>query len=454
MTARQRLFALLLALSPALAMAAAGARVEEFTLDNGLKIIVQPDHRTPVVVSQIWYKVGSGYEPSGITGISHALEHMMFQGTARHPPGELSRIIADNGGRQNAFTSRDFTAYFQQLESSRLSVSFELEADRMQHLTLAPQRFAKEIQVVMEERRLRTEDDPQAATAEIANATAYQVSPYRHPVIGWMSDLKAMTVDELRHWYQRWYAPNNATLVVVGDVDPQAVVQLARKYFAAIPRSQIMPAPLGAEPAQHGMKRVTVNLPAQLPYLLVQYHAPSLAVAIRDPKATPESDAYALELIAQLLAGDPSARLDRELKRGTGVVAEVDTDYDLYARRNTLFSIDAVPATGKTLDEVEQALHAQIRALQDAPVGTEELARVKTRLVAQNVFERDSVFYQAMQIGILESAGIGWRRKDEYVDQIRALTPAKIQAAARRYLNDQTMTVTMLKPQTPEGAPP
>ena len=453
MTVRQRLFALALALSPALA-AGAGPRVEEFTLDNGLKVVVQPDHRAPVVVSQIWYKVGAGYEPNGITGISHALEHMMFQGTRRYPPGELSRIIADNGGRQNAFTSRDYTAYFQQLENSRLKVSFELEADRMAHLSLAPQRFAKEIRVVMEERRLRTEDDPQAATAEIADATAYQVSPYRHPVIGWMSDLKAMTVDELRRWYRRWYAPNNATLVVVGDVDPQTVFRLARKYFADVPRADVVPTPLGAEPAQHGTKRVTVNLPAQLPYLLVQYHAPSLAVAIRDPKVIPESDAYALELIAQLLAGDPSARLERDLKRGAGVVAEVDTDYDLYARRSTLFSIDAVPAAGKSLEEVERLLHAQVRALQKSPIGAEELSRVKTRLVAQNIFERDSMFYQAMQIGILESAGIGWRRKDEYVDRIRALTPAQIQAAARRYLNDERMTVTMLKPQAPEVSPP
>jgi zinc protease len=426
----------------------------ESVLDNGLKVVVLPDHRAPVVVSQIWYKVGSGDEPSGITGISHALEHMMFQGTPAHPPGELSRIIADNGGRQNAFTTRDYTVYFQQLESSRLKVSFELESDRMHHLSLDPKRFANEIRIVMEERRLRTEDDPRAATAEIADATAYQVSPYRHPVIGWMGDLKAMTVAELRRWYRRWYAPNNATLVVVGDVDPKAVFALARQYFGAIPRATIMPEPAGDEPAQHGTKRVTVDLPAQVPYLLIQYHVPSLAAAIRNPKVVSESDAYALELIAQLLAGDPSARFDRELKRGAAVVAEAGADYNLYARRNTLFSIDAVPAAGKTAAAVEQALRAQIRALRDTPVDRAELERVKTRLIAQNVFERDSMFYQAMQIGILESVGIGWRRKDQYEDRIRAITPEQIQAVARRYLVAENMTVTTLAPQSSPVPPP
>ena len=355
-TIRQSLFAI--AFAQALAWPAAAAAnpavresASEMTLENGLKVVVQPDHRAPVVVSQIWYRVGSGDEPSGITGISHVLEHMMFQGTPAHPPGELSRIIAENGGRQNAFTSRDYTVYFQQLESTRLKVSFGLEADRMRNLSLAQARFDKEIRVVMEERRLRTEDDPQAAAGEIADATAYQVSPYRHPVIGWMSDLKAMTIGELRRWYRQWYAPNNAILVVVGDVDPQAVFDLAREYFGAIRREPVAAVPLGGEPPQHGTKRVTVNLPAQVPYLILQWHAPSLASALRDPVFTSETDAYALELIAQLLAGDPSARLDRDLKRGAGLVAQVDTDYDLYARRQTLFSIDSVPVTDRGLEE-------------------------------------------------------------------------------------------------------
>ncbi|MDQ5911171.1 MAG: zinc protease, partial [Pseudomonadota bacterium] len=204
----------------------AAAPVHEFTLDNGLKILVRQDHRAPVVVSQIWYKVGSSYEPSGLTGISHLLEHLMFKGTPNVPGGEFSRIIAANGGDQNAFTSYDYTAYFQTLEKERLELSFRLEADRMRHLLLKPEDVAKEAQVVAEERRLRTEDQPEALTHERFQAAAYVTSPYRNPIIGWMQDIESIKPDDLRHWYQQWYAPNNATLVVVGDVEPAKVREL------------------------------------------------------------------------------------------------------------------------------------------------------------------------------------------------------------------------------------
>jgi zinc protease len=215
--------ALLLVASLLSGAAAAAPGVHEFMLDNGMKLIVKPDHRAPVVVSQVWYKVGSSYEHDGITGVSHVLEHMMFKGTKKHGPGEFSRIIAENGGRENAFTSRDYTAYFQSLEKSRLPVAFELEADRMRNLRLDADEFAKEVRVVMEERRLRTEDNAQALTYEQFNATAFINSPYRNPIIGWMDDLEGMALEDLQRWYERWYAPNNAVLVVAGDVDPEAV---------------------------------------------------------------------------------------------------------------------------------------------------------------------------------------------------------------------------------------
>ncbi|HDJ86948.1 MAG TPA: insulinase family protein, partial [Chromatiales bacterium] len=217
------------------APAVAAGPVHEYRLDNGLRVLVKEDHRAPVVVSQVWYKVGSGDEHGGITGISHALEHMMFQGTAKHPAGEFSRIVAANGGRENAFTGRDYTAYFQLLAKDRLPVSFELESDRMRNLSLKEADFRKEIQVVMEERRLRTDDNPQALTYERFNAAAFVSSPYHHPVIGWMDDLRNLKIGDLRAWYRRWYAPNNATLVVVGDVDPQAVLRLAERYFGPLP---------------------------------------------------------------------------------------------------------------------------------------------------------------------------------------------------------------------------
>ena len=200
----------------------AETKVFEHTLANGLKVLVKEDHRSPVVVSQVWYKVGSSYEPGGITGISHMLEHMMFKGTDKHPAGEFSRIIAENGGDENAFTGQDYTAYFQTMEASRLAVSFELEADRMRNLHLLPEELKKELQVVTEERRMRTDDNPQAKMQEQFMTMAYSNSPYKHPVIGWPADIANYTVEDLQAWYQRWYAPNNATLVVVGDVQAQS----------------------------------------------------------------------------------------------------------------------------------------------------------------------------------------------------------------------------------------
>ena len=222
-----------------IAVGAHAGDVQEFMLDNGLKLVVKEDHRAPVVVSQVWYKVGSSYEHAGITGISHALEHMMFKGTKKYPPGEFSRIIATNGGEENAFTSSDYTAYFQTLEKSRLPISFELESDRMRNLVLPKDEFAREIEVVKEERRMRTEDDPQALLYETLNATAFETSPYRQPIIGWMSDLEAMKISSLKDWYKKWYAPNNATVVVVGDVNADEVYKLALKYFAPLPRENI-----------------------------------------------------------------------------------------------------------------------------------------------------------------------------------------------------------------------
>ena len=212
----------------------AGGAVHEYRLDNGLKLIVKEDHRAPVMVSQVWYRVGSGYESDGVTGVSHVLEHMMFKGTDKHAPGEFSRIIAENGGQENAFTSQDYTAYFQRMEAGRLPVSFELEADRMRNIKLSEEEFRKEIKVVMEERRMRTDDKPTAQTFEQFAATAYTTSSYRIPTIGWMNDLENMTLADLQQWYRRWYAPNNAILVVVGDVDPEAVLAQAKKHFGPL----------------------------------------------------------------------------------------------------------------------------------------------------------------------------------------------------------------------------
>ncbi|MGR9051189.1 MAG: M16 family metallopeptidase, partial [Gammaproteobacteria bacterium] len=288
----------------------AQAKVHEFRLDNGLKILVKEDHRSPVVVSQIWYKVGSSYEPSGISGISHMLEHMMFKGTDKLKPGEFSRIIAANGGNENAFTGRDYTAYFQTMEKSRLPVSFELEADRMRNLHLLDEELKKELEVVYEERRMRTEDKPRAKTQEYFIAMAYSNSPYKNPIIGWPSDIENYTINDVQKWYQRWYGPNNATLVVVGDVEPKAVFALAEKHFGPLKPSDIKAVKPQTEIEQHGVRRMVVKLPAKLPYLVMGYKVPVLKTVDQ------EWEAYALEVMAGVLDGGNSARLESGIVRG------------------------------------------------------------------------------------------------------------------------------------------
>ena len=419
---------------------AARAQVHEYTLDNGLRVIVKEDHRAPVVVSQIWYKVGSSYEHRGITGISHVLEHMMFKGTAKHPAGEFSRIIAENGGQENAFTGRDFTAYFQQLEKSRLPISFELEADRMRNLLLPPREFKKEVKVVMEERRLRTEDDPQSLTYERFMSTAFLTGRYHNPVIGWSDDLKALTDAELRRWYERWYAPDNATLVVVGDVRGDAVRALAQKYFGPLKPSDIPPLEHRTEIKQLGERRITVAAPAELPYLIMGYKVPVARTA--DAPWKP----YALEVLAAVLDGGESARLSRELVRGRQVAASAGAGYNLYSRYENLLTLQGVPANGKSVADLEAAFRDQIARLRKQPVTDRELARVKAQVTASKVYERDSIFYQAMQIGTLATVGLDWRLADEYADKIRAVTAEQVRQVAREYLTDERLTVAQLKP--------
>ena len=441
-----RAFAFTLLVAPPQVLAASGD-VHEYQFDNGLKLIVKEDHRAPVVVSQVWYKIGSSYEPTGLTGISHALEHMMFKGTDDYPPGEFSRIISENGGSDNAFTGRDYTAYFQTLEKSRLEISFKLESDRMRNLLLLGDEFKKEIEVVKEERRWRTEDKPDAYTYEVAIATAYQTSPYRHPVIGWMSDLDSMTIEDLKDWYKLWYAPNNATVVVVGDVEPEAVHALAKKYFAPLKPEEITPPKVIPEVKQQGMKRAVVKRPAQLPSILMSWKAPSLTTALKDPEHIPEWEVYALEVLAGILDGGSSARFARKLIRGQEVAASAGASYSMTGRLESLFTVSGKPSADVSVEQLELAFMQEIEELKQNPVAENELDRVKAQVVSSDVYEKDSVFYQAMIIGMLETVGLNWQMADDYVGKIKAVTAEQIQAVARKYLIDDSLTVTTLDPQ-------
>jgi zinc protease len=421
-------------------MAPAAGAVTEYQLENGLKLVVKEDHRAPVVVSQVWYKVGASYEHDGITGVSHVLEHMMFKGTNAHPQGEFSRIISENGGSENAFTSKDYTAYFERLEKSRLAVSFELEADRMRNLHLLDKEFQKEINVVMEERRLRTDDKPTALTYEQFVASAFVSSSVRIPTIGWMNDLENMRLEDLQSWYQRWYAPNNAIVVVVGDVEPQAVLALAKKYFGHLKPEEIIPPKPRLEPPQQGKRYITVQAPAEVPYTVMGYKAPVLKTAEAG------WEPYALEVLANILDGGDSARLTRELVRGSQIASSAGAGYDLYDRQEGLFLLDGTPAGSHTVAEVQQALFEQIQRLKDAPVAVDELERVKSKVVASDVYQQDSSFYQAMKVGQLEAVGLDWKLADAYVEQINAVTAEQVQAVAKKYLVEEHLTIAELDP--------
>ncbi|KRT55186.1 putative Zn-dependent peptidase [endosymbiont of Ridgeia piscesae] len=421
------------------------AEVHERLLENGMKVIVKEDHRAPIAVTQVWYKVGSSYEHGGITGVSHVLEHMMFKGTERHPPGEFSRIIAANGGQENAFTGRDYTAYFQTLASDRLPVAFELEADRMRNLTLPEAEFLKEVEVVKEERRMRTEDKPQSLTYEQFKATAYQVSPYRIPVIGWMSDLETMQIDDLHAWYRQWYAPNNATLVVVGDVQPEAIFALAEQHFGPLKPEQIRPLKPRSEPPQRGIKRLQVKAPARQPYILMGYKTPVLA------SAEGAWEAYALEMLAHVLDGGSSARLERNLVRGSKVAASVDASYSAFSRLSGMLMLDATPTPDGSLETLEQQLRAEVERFKSERVSEAELERVRNQLIAGKVYEQDSIFYQAMLLGQLETVGLDWRLGDEYVARLKEVTAEQVQQVAQKYLIDDNLSVAVLDPLPLDG---
>lgn len=414
--------------------------IHRFTLDNGLKIIVKEDHRAPVVVSMIWYNVGSADEPGGITGVSHALEHIMFKGTKRYPAGMFSKTIAGLGGEENAFTDYDYTAYFEQLSSDRLEKALVLEADRMNNLLIDPQEFSKEIQVVQEERLLRTDNNPRALTLERFMATSQLTSPYQHPIIGWMSDLKEMRAQDLKAWYHNFYVPNNAVLVVVGDVNPELVQKLATQYFGAIPRGAAYIRKKQTEPPSMGPKKIEIHAKAKVPVLVLGYTTPSTV------SAPNQAEPYALEVIAALLGAPDSGRLTKTLVRDHHIATAVQTDYNLYTRYQNQFLFYAMPAEGVSMEKLKQNIMGQIHHLQEHPVSDEELSRTKTMLIAQKTFEKDSLFGQAALLGLLETIGLHPDNLQTYIPHIQGLTSEQIQSTAKRYFQENSLTEAQLVP--------
>lgn len=415
----------------------------EFSLDNGLKVIVREDHRAPVVVSQLWYKVGSSYEKPGSTGLAHALEHMMFKGSSKLGPGESSRILRELGAEENAFTSDDYTAYYQVLARDRLAVALEMEADRLASLTLPEDEFLREIEVIKEERRMRTDDRPSSLAYERFKALAYPASSYHIPTIGWMHDLERMTIADLREWHEQWYAPNNATLVIVGDVQPDEVKTLVSRYFTKIPARPIPAAKQPLELSEPGQRSLTLYLKTQLPSLMMGFNVPSLASA-KNP-----TEIHALRLLSALLDGGSSARLPSQLERQQELVAGASAWYNAFARGDSLFVLSATPNVqkGKTLAEVEAGLWQQLKQLQDNPPSVVELARVRAQVIAAEVYAQDSITSQATQIGQLESVGLSWRLQENDLAALEAVTPADIQAAAQQFFTQSRLSTVYIHPE-------
>ena len=440
--------ALLLATLPVNASAAAAADdVSVRELANGLRVIVKPDRRAPVAVNMVWYRIGSVDEQNGATGVAHVLEHMMFKGTKAVPAGEFSRQIAAAGGRENAFTSRDYTGYFQTLHKSALPLSFRLEADRMANLVLSPEEFAKEIKVVMEERRWRTDDRPQAVMFERLLATALTAHPYRNPVVGWMNDLENLSVDDTRRFYELWYAPNNATVVVVGDVVPEEIFALAEKYFGGLPKKVLPARKPQEEPPQLGLKRLTVKVPAEQAQVLMAYRVPRLL------KPAEDWEPYALDMLESVLSGNPAARLPQQLVKTERLAVAAGAGYEGVGRGPGFFYLSGTPAKGRTAAEMEQGLRREVKRVVDEGVSQEELERVKAQAIAAQVFQRDSMFFQARQIGWLETVGLSYRDEQVFLEKLQQVTPEQVREVARKYLVDDGLTVAYLDPQPLGNAP-
>lgn len=410
-------------------------KVSEHVLSNGLKAILLENHKAPVVTFQVWYRVGSRNEQWGKTGMSHMLEHMMFKGTKKCGPEEFSRIVQENGGNENAFTSADYTAYFENLSGDRIHVSLDLESDRMHNLVLREDDFGTERMVVMEERRMRTEDNPQSYLMEQLEATAFQLQPYHWPTVGWMENIKNLTLADLKSYYRTYYNPVNAFLVVVGDFSKKELLAKIEKAFGSAPPGVKPDQEKAIDPPQQGERRIFLKRQAQLPYILMGYHVPNLR----------NRDSYVLEVIATILSGGRSSRFYRDLLREKHLVLDADASNSLLSKDPGLFLISSEPLPKKSTAEVEKAIDEEIRRLQTEPVGERELQKAKNLLAASFISSQDSLFFQAMLLAQYEIAQ-DWRTIDQYLPALGKVTSQDILRVAKEYLVPDNRTVGILVP--------
>jgi zinc protease len=410
--------------------------VTDATLENGLRVLVVEDHRSPVASIQVWYRVGSRNERTGATGLAHFLEHMMFKGTPSHGRGEFSRLVEQNGGQDNAFTTQDQTSYFVDVAADRVDMVLGLEADRMRHLLLDPREIASERQVVMEERRTRTEDDPDGLIAEEMNSVAFKAHPYRWPIIGWMEDIKRINPPELRAFYDTYYQPNNAIVVVAGDVKAPDVLARVHQLFGSIPRGPDPPSVTAVEPPQIDERRVVVKKSgARLPIVDLAWHVPNYE----------SPDAPALELLSTILSDGRASRLYRRLVYEQQLALGAGGDYSYFSRDPSVFTFYATPLPGKSAEALEQALLTEIELLKTEPLSGEELDRAKNQIEAAFVWQQDSVHSRASSLARFELAG-SWRLQSDFVLRIRAVTAADVQRVVRAYFPIERKNVAILLP--------
>lgn len=405
------------------------------TLDNGLRVLLLEDHRSPIVSVQVWYRVGSRNERRGATGLAHFLEHMMFKGTPTHGPRQFARLVEQNGGQDNAFTSQDVTSYFVNLAADKLDLVLELEADRMQNLLLDPKEIDAEREVVMEERRTRTEDDPEGFLGEEVSSIAFKAHPYGSPIIGWMEDLKRITPEQMRAFYRTYYVPNNAILVAVGAFSAPQALERVRQRFGTIPRGPDPPPVLAIEPPQNGERRVTVKKQARLPIVYLGWHVPT--------QQSP--DAPALEVLSTILSGGRASRLYRSLVYERQLALQAGGDYSYFSLDPNLFWFWATAMPGQTPETLEKALLEEMERLRAEPVGDEELERAKNQIEASFVFQQDSIFRRASLLARFETIG-GYRLLDGFVPKIRAVTATDVQRVARAYFPPEKKNVGVLIP--------
>jgi zinc protease len=417
---------------------------KEFVLSNDMRVLLVEVPKAPVATIQVWYKVGSRNEVMGRAGLSHMLEHMMFKGTNRFPKGSFSRLIRKNGGMDNAFTSQDFTAYFENLAADRVTLALELESDRMQGLILDGNEFKTEREVVKEERRLRTEDDPQGALVEALFAQAYVSHPYHWPVIGWFADLDAMTLEDLQRHYDTYYSPNNATLVIVGDIKADTLIQTITKLFEPIPKGPTPKPMVAMEPEQRGERRFILKREAQVPFVMMGYRVPNYT----------SEDSYALNILESILSHGKSSRLYQSLVYEQKLGLAVGAEYSLMQADPGLFYFYALVRPGEKIESVEESLVKEIRRLQTEPPTELELQRAKNQIEAGRIFEQDSNFRHAMLLGEAETIGAGWRKVSQFIERTHAVTAQDVQRVANKYLIDDTRTIGMLIPQPPRVQTP